>query len=92
MTKLVVTAKVKDVSKWEENFRTHQEMFRANGVSSPIYIGSNDDGEVALVEEVADIDALMGTMDSPEMQAALKLDGVIAESVKFFVLNRDFSF
>ena len=50
MAKVVVTAQVKNVSEWEEKFRTHGEMFKANGVSSPIQIGSNDDGEVIVVE------------------------------------------
>jgi hypothetical protein len=92
MAKVIVTARVKDLSTWEQGFRTHGDLFRGYGVSSPIYFGTNENGEVALLEEVADVAALTRSLQAADNQAAMESDGVIADSVKIFVLNSEFSF
>jgi len=91
MAKVIAIGQVKDVAMWENAFRTHGDMFKEMGIASPIYIGSNDNNEVVLLEEVADVDGLTSSVQSPETQAAMKSDGVIVESFKLFVLDREFS-
>jgi len=91
LAKVIVTAQVRDLAKWEEGFRTHGDLFRGYGVSGSIYFGSNDNNEVALVEEVADVDTVLGSLDSADNQAAMEADGVIADTVKVFVLDRELS-
>ena len=92
MAKIIVTAQVNNVEEWEEGFRTHGDLFRTLGVKSPVLIGVLGDNEVAIVEEVADLDSVMRNMTSPEVVAAMEHDGVRRETVKVFVLDRDFSF
>jgi len=92
MAKLIVTAQVKDPAKWEQSFRTHGEMFKRYGVKGPILIGVNENNEVAVLEEVADVNAIMSTLSSTENVQAMEADGVKTDSVKVFVLDKEFSF
>jgi hypothetical protein len=94
MTKVVITAQVENVEKWEQAFRSHGELFRSQlrTAASPYIYGTRGDNEVAVCAEVADIDAYMKTMESPETVEAMAQDGVKRETVKLFVLDREFSF
>lgn len=92
MAKVIVTAQVDDLDKWERGFRTHGEMFRGQGVASPVLIGTSGDNEVAVFEEVDDVDSLMANLTSPETIEAMANDGVRRDTVKLFILDRDFSF
>ena len=42
MPRIVVTAQVEDLVKWEEGFRTHGDLFRSQTVSGPIGIATNE--------------------------------------------------
>ena len=42
MPRVVVTAQVEDLVKWEEGFRTHGDLFRSQTVSEPIGIVTNE--------------------------------------------------
>ncbi len=48
MPRIVITAQVEDLVKWEEGFRTHGDLFRSQTVSGPIGIATNEGNEVAL--------------------------------------------
>lgn len=92
MVKVIITAQVDDVAKWEQGFRTHNDMFKSIGVASPIMIGTSDENEVALYEEVADLEAVQTNFESPETIAAMEKDGVRRDTVKIFVLDKEVSF
>jgi len=92
MAKLLVTAEVNDPVKWEKGFRTHGELFKGFGVKSPTVFGANDNNEVAVLQEIDDPGAAMDAMNSPENTQAMEADGVKRDTVKTFILDKEFSF
>ena len=90
MTKIVVTAQVEDLVKWEEGFRTHGDLFRSQTVSGPIGIATNEGNEVAICFDASDLDTFMSILDSPATAEAMAHDGVDRETVKVFVLDKEF--
>ena len=91
MPRIVVTAQVEDLVKWEEGFRTHGDLFRSETVSGPIGIATNDeDNEIAVCFDASGLDTFLQGMDSPETAEAMALDGVKRETVKVFVLDKEF--
>jgi hypothetical protein len=67
-------------------------MFKGQGVTSPVLIGISDDNEVALYEEVDDISVIRDNLEAPETIEAMTNDGVRRDTVKLFVLDKDFAF
>ena len=59
MPRVVVTAQVEDLVKWEEGFRTHGDLFRSQTVSGPIGIATNEDNEVAVCFDASDLDRFL---------------------------------
>lgn len=93
MAKFLVTAQVKDRAQWEKSFRTHGELFRNFGVvSSPILFGTNENNEVAVLENVDNLESVMAALNSPENIEAMEADGVKRETVKVFILDKELSF
>jgi len=89
MTKVIITAKVEDPVKWEEGFRTHGELFKRQTCASPIHISIQDGNEVALLFEVKNVDTYMQILET-EGPGAMANDGVIKETVKIFVMDKEF--
>ena len=48
MPKVVVTAQVEDLAKWEEGFRTRGDLFRSNAVTKLVHFATNEGNEVAV--------------------------------------------
>ncbi len=59
MPRVVVTAQVEELVKWEEGFRTHGDLFRSQTVSGPIGIATNEDNEVAVCFDASDLDRVL---------------------------------
>ena len=91
MAKIVLTAQVEDLEKWEEAFRKNGDLFRSQNLGSPILIGTAGDNEIALYQEV-DLDTFQKAVESSETAEAMARDGVRRETVKVFVLDKDLSF
>ena len=90
MPKVVVIGQIKDITKWEAGFRTHGDHFKNNmGVTGPIDFAINGD-EVAVCFEPADAAAFLANMDTPENIAAMEQDGVKRETVKVYVMDKEF--
>ena len=89
MTKVVITAEVEDLAQWEAGFRSHGELFRRQTNSAPISISTNDKNEVALIFEPADLDTFLQILDA-EGPEAMANDGVKQETVKMFVMDKEF--
>ena len=93
MIKVIVTAEVEDIAKWEEGFKTHGDVFRAQGVSSPIHYSTDEaSNRVVICFEVADLDNYLAAMDSPETAEAMAYDGVKRETVALVSLDRECAF
>lgn len=89
MPKIVFTAKVEDSKKWEEGFRTHGELFKRQTCSSPVHISINEGNEVALIFEASNLETFFHILDT-EGPGAMANDGVIRETVKIFVMDKEF--
>ena len=90
MPKVVITCQVEDGTTWEAAFRTHGELFRTSyTVTKPIGIAISGN-DVAVCFEPANLDALMAAVDSPATAEAMAADGVKRETVKVYVMDKEF--
>ena len=89
MPKVMLTAEVEDSAKWEEGFRTHGDLLGSMS-QSVTYFTATSDNEVALYSEPDDIDKFMEVLESPATAEAMAIDGVKRETLKVFVLDREF--
>ena len=89
MTKVVITAKVEDLATWEAGFRTHGDLFRRQTILKPVSIATADDNEVALIFEPENLAKFLEVLEA-EGPDAMANDGVIRETVKMFVLDKEF--
>ena len=91
MPKVVVTAQVEDVVKWEAGFRTHGDLFRnAYTVTTPVGIAISEGNEVAVCFEPADVAMAVEAIGSPATAEAMAVDGVKKETVKIYVFDKEF--
>lgn len=90
MAKILVVAKCKDQSKWEAGFRTHADLFKtAYGVSKPVSYGMGDDNYVGGCFETNDLAKTQSAIASPETAKAMEFDGVLRDTVKVFVFDKE---
>jgi hypothetical protein len=88
MTRVILTAQVEDLAKWETGFRSHVGLFRSMGVQKAIQYTMVAPNTVAITSEVADIGKYLEMLQSPETAAAMDVDGAIKETVQVFVLDK----
>ncbi|MFY9718479.1 MAG: hypothetical protein WAK16_02440 [Candidatus Cybelea sp.] len=92
MAKILVIAKCKDQAKWEEGFRTHADFFRTSyGISKPVSYGIGEDGYIATCFETNDLARFTSQIASPETAAAMEGDGLLRDTVRVFVLDKEFA-
>ena len=91
MPRVIITAQVEDAAKWEAGFRTHGELLRSMS-STVTYIATTAENEVALYAEPADLDQYFAVLESPDTAEAMAYDGVKRETVKVFVLDKEFHY
>jgi hypothetical protein len=90
MTKILVIAKCKDQAKWESGFRTHADLFRtAYGVSKPISYGMGEDNYIGACFETGDLTKAMSAISSPETAQAMENDGLLRDTVKVFIFDKE---
>jgi hypothetical protein len=91
MARVMMTAQVEDAAKWEKGLRTDGEMFRSMGVNV-IYFTVNEKNESAIYGETSDLSKYLESLKSPIVAEAMAYDGVKRETVKAFVLDKEFRF
>ena len=89
MTKIVVTAQVEDAVKWEEGFRTHADLFKSQTVAK-VEFSTTEGNEVAICVEPEDFDKFMEIFESAATAEAMEADGVKRETVRVYVMDKDF--
>lgn len=90
MTSVIVTAQVEDSAKWEKGFRTHGELFK-DMTATAIHFTATGGNEVAVHFEVDNLDKYLEMLDSsPATAETMASDGVKRETVKVFVLDKEF--
>jgi hypothetical protein len=90
MTMVILTADVEDAAKWEREYRTHRDLFKAAGLGAMHY-SVNDAGRVVTCTDVADVGAYMKFINSEATRNAMKNDGVKRETVEVVVLDKQLS-
>ena len=90
MRKVVVTGQVDEPVQFEAGFRTHGDLCRSETVHRPIDFSIIEGNEVAVCFDPDDLDAFLEGMDSPETAEAMAIDGVKRETVKIYVLDKEF--
>ena len=91
MPRVVITAQVEDSTKWEEGFRTHGALFKNQTINKPIHFLATPQNEVVCLFEPDDLDKYMEILDSPATAEAMAFDGVKRETVRTFVLDKEFN-
>ena len=91
MTKIVLTAMVDDAAKWEKRLRTHGELLKT-ATCKAVYYTVTKDNEVAMYAEAADVAKYFEVIGSPAIAESMAYDGVKRETVKVFVLDKEFTF
>jgi hypothetical protein len=88
MPRVLITAEVNDLAKWEKGFRTHGELFKQMGVSS-MEFGASKGNRVAVCGETTNLEAYMKVFTSPATAEAMAFDGVKRETVEMFILDKE---
>ena len=91
MPRVIITPQVEDAATWEEGFRTHGELLRSM-TSTVTYFATTEQNEIALYAEPTDLDRYFEILESPATAEAMAFDGVKRETVKVFVLDKEFSY
>ena len=84
-----VRAKVESSDKWKEEFKTHGELFKSQGVSIA-YMGATEGNSVIAVFDTNDVDAFMKVFNDPATAEAMANDK-ISGGVELFVLDETFT-
>lgn len=88
MFRAIITAQVKNSANWEIGFRKHSGLFNKY-TATAIYFAATSDNEVAILWEVANLDAFLTQLDSPETAEAMAYDGVDRDTVKVYLLDKE---
>ena len=88
MPRVLITAEVENLEKWEKGFRTHGDLFREMGVST-MEFGASEGNRVAVCGDTTSLDAYMKVFNSAATAEAMAADGVKRETVKMFVLDKE---
>jgi hypothetical protein len=91
MAKIIITAKVEDAAKWEEGYRTHGDLLRSM-TSTVSYFTISADNELTIYADVDDVDKYFEVLDSPATEEAMASDGVLRDTVKVAVLDKEFTY
>jgi hypothetical protein len=91
MAKVVITCRIENAEEWEQKFRTHGSLL-ASMSQHVTHIGFSDDNHVAVYSEPEDLAKYLEVLESNETKEAMAMDGVDRESVRVFVLDREFQY
>ena len=91
MARVIFTAQVEDSAKWEKGYRTHGELLKSMTMAMA-YFTTTQDNEVAIYVEPEDLAKFFEVLKSPATAEAMAFDGVKRETVKVYVLDKEFRF
>lgn len=91
MPRVIITAQVEDSAKWEKGYRTHGELLKS--MTTPVaHFTTTKDNEVCIYVEPEDLDKFFEVFKSSATAEAMAFDGVKRETVKVYVLDKEFRF
>jgi hypothetical protein len=89
MPKILLTAQVQDGARWEKSFRTHGELLKSMS-STIIHYTVTKGNEVGMYAEVNDVAKYFEVLESKATIDAMAQDGVKRDTVKTYVLDKEF--
>ncbi len=93
MSKIIVTGEVADLAKWEASFRTHGELFNRQRFITPVQFATRLEGnEVAMLFDVENVGAFFEVLESEDTVKAMEADGIKRDTVKVFVVDKEYDF
>ncbi len=88
MPKVIVAGQAEDVAKWEAGLRTRGDLLKRATITS-MSIGT-EGNEVATCCDVTDLSKFREVMASPDTAKAMAEDGLNRETVKVYLMDREF--
>ena len=85
---IAVRAEVESVDHWREKFKTHDDLFKSQGVSLA-HMGTANDKTVIAVFETNDVDKFVRIFNDPSTAEAMSEDKITG-GVEMFVLDDTF--
>ena len=85
---IAVRAEVESVDHWREKFRTHDDLFKSQGVSLA-HMGTANDKTVIAVFETNDVDKFVRIFNDPSTAEAMSEDKITG-GVEMFILDEIF--
>ena len=85
---IAVRAEVESVDHWREEFKTHDDLFKSQGVSLA-HMGTANDKTVIAVFETNDVDKFVRIFNDPLTAEAMSEDKITG-GVEMFILDETF--
>ena len=85
---IAVRAEVESVDHWREKFKTHDDLFKSQGVSLA-HMGTANDITVIAVFETNDVDKFVRIFNDPSTAEAMSEDKITG-GVEMFILDETF--
>ena len=82
---IAVRAEVESVDHWREKFKTHDDLFKSQGVSLA-HMGTANDKTVIAVFETNDVDEFVRIFNDPSTAEAMSEDKITG-GVEMFILD-----
>ena len=82
---IAVRAEVESVDHWREQFKTHDELFKSQGVRCA-YMGATEDNKVIAVFDTNDANEFIRIFNDPTTAEAMATDKITG-GVEMFVLD-----
>ena len=85
---IAVRAEVESIDHWREKFKTHDDLFKSQGVSLA-HMGAANDKTVIAVFETNDVDEFVRIFNDPSTAEAMSEDKITG-GVEMFILDETF--
>jgi hypothetical protein len=85
MPTVIAQHDVKDVEHWLASPK-REELFSPLGVTNiRTFVNPQNDKQVSVSFDVPDLDAFMGSLETPDAAAAMEYDGVLPETLVMYI-------
>jgi len=86
---IAVRAEVESIDHWREEFKTHNELFKSQGVSIA-YMGATEGNKVISVFKTNNVDEFVRIFNDPETSKAMANDKITG-GVEMYILDETFT-
>ena len=86
---IAVRAEVQSIDHWREQFKTHNELFKSQGVSIA-YMGATEGNKVISVFKTNNVDEFVRIFNDPETSKAMANDKITG-GVEMYILDETYT-